>query len=256
MEEVRVGTAGWSIRKEQKPLFPEGGSQLQNYSARLKAVEINSCFYRDHQDSTYQRWAQETPPDFRFAVKLSKVLTHEQELRQGAKSLTTTLQNLMSLKTKLGCILVQLPPRLEYSGLDFGAFAEALRRVYEGPVVLEPRHRSWERSDSRRLATQFQVGRVIVDSPRFSPGEAFVDSDQDSDSQGLIYFRLHGSPDLYKSDYTDERLHSYELKIRGYQAIGFRVWCIFDNTTFGHATQNALRMREFLSSQQTTRSSI
>ena len=69
---IRVGCAGWSLRKEHFELFPATGSHLERYAARFNCVEINSSFYRSHRTATYSRWAEATPHDFRFAVKLPK----------------------------------------------------------------------------------------------------------------------------------------------------------------------------------------
>ena len=58
---MRIGTAGWSIPKEQAALFPPAGSHLERYGAVLNAVEINSSFYRPHRKATYERWSAAVP---------------------------------------------------------------------------------------------------------------------------------------------------------------------------------------------------
>src|SRR5947209_4980281 len=77
---VRLGIAGWAIRREHSHRFAEVGSHLQRYATLFKAVEINSCFYRPHRRTTYERWAASVPDTFRFAVKLPKAITHELRL--------------------------------------------------------------------------------------------------------------------------------------------------------------------------------
>src|SRR6201989_3016768 len=78
--EPRIGIAGWAIRREHSSRFSPIGSHLQRYASAFNCVEINSCFYRPHRRSTYERWAASVPDDFRFAVKLPKVITHELRL--------------------------------------------------------------------------------------------------------------------------------------------------------------------------------
>src|SRR5882672_7704627 len=77
---LRVGTAGWSVPSRYAAVVPPGGSHLERYARRLNVAEINSSFYRPHQRKTYERWAQSTPIDFRFSVKVPKAVTHERRL--------------------------------------------------------------------------------------------------------------------------------------------------------------------------------
>jgi uncharacterized protein YecE (DUF72 family) len=77
---VFVGTAAWAIPKQYQDAFPTDGSHLVRYANRFDGVEINSSFYRPHRLSTYQRWADDVPEHFRFAVKVPKTITHEGRL--------------------------------------------------------------------------------------------------------------------------------------------------------------------------------
>ncbi len=75
-----IGCAGWNLRKEFSDEFSGNGTHLERYAQRFNAVEINSSFYRPHRISTYQRWADATPNNFRFTVKLPKQITHIEHL--------------------------------------------------------------------------------------------------------------------------------------------------------------------------------
>jgi hypothetical protein len=66
-----IGTAAWTIPKDHRPSFTEGGSHLEMYGGKLNAAEINSSFYRDHKPETYERWAASVPEDFRFSADRS-----------------------------------------------------------------------------------------------------------------------------------------------------------------------------------------
>ena len=74
---IRIGTAGWTVPKAVAHAFPGEGGHLARYAGRLDAVEINSSFYRPHRPATYARWAECVPKDFRFAVKVPRLVTHE-----------------------------------------------------------------------------------------------------------------------------------------------------------------------------------
>jgi len=102
LEPLRIGTAGWSVPSRYAAEVPPGGSHLERYARRLNAVEINSSFYRPHQHKTYARWAQSTPPGFRFAVKVPKAITHESRLADCGARLDRFVAEVAGLGDKLG----------------------------------------------------------------------------------------------------------------------------------------------------------
>ncbi|HEX2615928.1 MAG TPA: DUF72 domain-containing protein, partial [Flavobacteriales bacterium] len=109
---VRIGVAGWALGKAVKGLFPEEGTHLARYAQVFNAVEINSTFYRMPRAGTLERWAASTPPDFRFAVKMPKAITHERRLAGAGRELMHFLEALEALGERCGPVLVQLPPSL------------------------------------------------------------------------------------------------------------------------------------------------
>src|SRR6476661_8928978 len=115
MHPIYVGVAGWPIPKPHAGLFPVEGSHLKRYAGRFNAVEINSSFYRPHRPATYARWAASVPADFRFAVKVPKVATHERRLVDVNDVLDSFLAEATQLGERLGPLLVQLPPSLSFS---------------------------------------------------------------------------------------------------------------------------------------------
>ncbi|GEO18509.1 hypothetical protein MAE02_62050 [Microvirga aerophila] len=82
--------------------------------------------------------------------------------------------------------------------------------------------------------TKRQVARVAAD-PQPHP-----DAKQPGGWCGLAYYRLHGSPKMYYSSYSDEAITQIAGELKGLQAKGTRTWCIFDNTAEFAATANAL----------------
>ena len=140
---IIVGTAGWSLSRADKPHFPATGTHLERYSALFGGAEINASFYRPLRPELYGKWAASVPAHFRFAVKVPKAITHEQRLLDCDWLLAPFLDQVEGLGDRLGCLLVQLPPSLEYEPSLAGAFFAVLRALYDGPVALEPRHPSW-----------------------------------------------------------------------------------------------------------------
>ena len=231
--EVRIGCAGWSIPKEHAGHFPEEGSHLARYARRLPAVEINSSFYRPHRPTTYARWAAETPEGFSFSLKVPKEVTHKRRLIDVDEPLDRFLGETAALGTKRGPLLVQLPPSLPFDDEVVGAFLDSLRRRYDGPLACEPRHASWFTPEASKRLVDSEVARVAAD-PAVVPQAA-----EPGGWGGLVYYRLHGSPKVYYSAYSDEYLQALAVTLRE-AANTAPTWCIFDNTAQGAATEDAL----------------
>ena len=230
---VRIGTAGWAIRREHTASFPGTGSHLARYAAQFNAVEITSSFHRPHRPSTYARWARETPDGFAFSVKMPRTITHQAKLTDAGAALTEFLGQCGALEDKLGCVLIQLPPSLAFT-TSAADFFDVFRSIYDGPAAVEPRHKSWFTPEVDTQLMSHRIARVAADPPigPFSPGGW----------HGFEYWRLHGSPKIYYSDYDAGFLNALHGRL------GRNAWVIFDNTVLGFATQNALslasRMRE------------
>ncbi|WP_245895163.1 DUF72 domain-containing protein [Devosia submarina] len=183
-----VGTAGWSVDRSLER-FDGEGTALERYASVFRAVEINSSFYRRHRPSTWQRWHDAVPDQFRFSVKLPKTITHERQLTDSAGELD----------------------------LFFGD--------------IEPRHISWAHEEAFRLLEQFSIGRVYADPQK--PELQFAPT-----PGRPCYLRLHGSPKIYYSPYSDESLAQYARLLAAHPGS----WCIFDNTASGAAIRDALKL--------------
>ncbi|MER8438624.1 DUF72 domain-containing protein [Mesorhizobium sp. M1312] len=229
-----IGTAGWSIPSRYKDLFPDSGSHLERYGDRLGAVEINSSFYKPHRRETYERWAGSVPQDFRFCVKVPKAVTHERRLADCGDLVETFRQQAGGLGHKLAALLVQLPPSLPFDPHVANDFFDLLRKQTDVKLACEPRHASWFEPDADALLTGFRVARVAADPARVPAAGT------PSGWPGLVYFRLHGAPRIYYSDYDTESLIEIRQRLDAASATGAEVWCIFDNTVKGHALGNAL----------------
>lgn len=235
---IFLGCAGWSLPREQWPRFPRQGTHLQRYAACLNAVEINSSFYRPHRPQTYERWAQSVPPGFGFSVKVPRLITHELRLHDCDKALDEFLSQCLQLGDRLGCLLVQLPPSLNYEAAIAAGFFTVLRQRFAGNVVLEPRHASWVQAEG--MLQEYQIGRVAADPPVIAEG------DVPRGWQGVRYWRLHGSPRIYHSAYEMDRLHALGEAMQRSSTEGVPTWCIFDNTASGHAVADALSLQALI----------
>jgi uncharacterized protein YecE (DUF72 family) len=237
--EASIGTAGWTIPSAYAKQFGGTGTQLLRYASQLNAVEINSSFYRSHRRQTYERWAGSVPEGFRFAVKIPKEITHECALVESDEHLDRFAAEVAGLGATLGVLLVQLPPSLAFDAAIAIRFFENLRTRFERRVgvACEPRHRSWCSQEADTMLSNLEVARVAADPPRCG-----ADSEPGG-WQGLEYHRLHGSPQIYYSNYDERALARTDRVLEASRARGAATWCIFDNTAAGAALGNALAVR-------------
>jgi uncharacterized protein YecE (DUF72 family) len=240
----RIGCAGWSIPRAHAARFPADGSQLERYAQVFDAVEINSSFYRPHQPATWRKWSDAVPADFRFAVKMPKAISHTARLRDCGELLDAFIAQVSNLGDKLGCLLLQLPPSLAWDAGVALPFFEQLRGVYRGPVACEPRHASWFNATVSRALREHAIARVAADPARL-PRAALPAGDR-----RFCYVRLHGSPRIYYDAYDAATLARLAVHLERPLAGRRECWCIFDNTALGHATGNALALRERLAARR------
>jgi uncharacterized protein YecE (DUF72 family) len=234
-----IGCAGWSLHKDVAAEFPEHGSHLERYAAVFPAVEINSSFYRPHQPQTYARWAASVPPDFRFSVKLPKSITHEARLRDIDALLDRFAGEAGHLGAKLGCVLVQLPPKGVFDEEVARDFLPRLRERLGCMLALEARHPTWFSDEASAVLREHGVTRVVADPPAGQPGPHVPTTEAG-------YIRLHGSPKVYYSRYPPEVLRQVEARIAALTRGGADCWCIFDNTAAFAAVPNALEVMRAL----------
>jgi uncharacterized protein YecE (DUF72 family) len=239
-----IGTAGWTLPRNEAAAFPGEGTHLQRYATLFTAAEINSSFYRPHRASTYERWASSVPNEFRFSVKMPKEITHSARLKEVEELLDSFLGGVQSLGKTLGCLLIQLPPSLAFEAAAAGHFFTTLRERYPGGLVCEPRHASWLQPDAEAMLTEFRVARVAADPDRPSG------AGEPGGWSGTRYFRLHGSPKMYYSCYSRTELVRVSEQLTRAQAEGSTVWCIFDNTAVGAATRNARELMDLVAEQR------
>jgi uncharacterized protein YecE (DUF72 family) len=235
-----IGTAGWAIPANDRPCFPADGTALQRYASVMPCVEVNSSFYRPHRRSTWERWAGSVPERFRFAAKIPKEVSHIRRLVDTREPLDRFLAEVGGLGDKLAILLLQLPPSFAFDARITASFLREITARTAACIVCEPRHASWFQPEADDLLAGNAVPRVAAD-PAKIPGAG-----RPGGWRGLSYWRLHGSPVMYRSTYNDARLRSYATPIAHDLSEGRPAWCVFDNTAASAALGDALRLRAML----------
>jgi uncharacterized protein YecE (DUF72 family) len=268
---VRIGISGWRYPPWRGVFYPPKLPQRQELafaSRMLPSIEINGSFYSLQRPESYARWYAHTPPDFMFAVKGGRYITHMRKLRNIEAPLANFLASgVFNLREKLGPILWQFPPSFRYDEERIGSFlrllpkdtGSALRLARkrdarlkgrtrlaidrERPLrhAFEIRHESFCAPSFVKLLRENHVSLVIAETARRWPMLEDVTAD-------FIYMRLHGDKELYRSGYGDKALERWAARIRAWQrgsepkdahkclqakpptAKARDIYCYFDNT--------------------------
>lgn len=231
-----IGTAGWNITRDNAFAFPEKGTSLDRYANVFRGVEVNSSFHRPHRASTWAKWASSVPDNFRFSVKIPKMITHERKLVDVENLIDQFASEVGALGSKLAVALVQLPPKLVLEPVVASKFFEKLRGSVSAKIVCEPRNASWFEKDAGDLLEKLHVARVAADPALGKlatvPGGW----------RGIAYWRLHGSPMMYRSSYSETDISHYAREMRTALDECMDTWCMFDNTASSAALNNALSL--------------
>lgn len=228
-----IGTASWSIPRELQHKFPSAKNKLQSYSQVFKGVEINSTFYNFHRLETFEKWYALTPHDFQFCLKLHREFSH-QRFVYNDQSLARFFDEARGLKDKFKVLLIQFPPKQEFNLDACQKLIDNIRLHYSGFIVVEPRHSSWTHKEAKTFFKANQLSKVVADPERCSLPSAY------ENAGGITYYRLHGSPVIYRSSYDPQVLEILSEILKDND------WCIFDNTASGHGTANALDLNSML----------
>lgn len=237
---VHIGTSGWHYDHWRGPFYPKNLAKrefLQFYQQQFHTVEINNSFYQLPSAKTLIDWRETVPPDFIFAVKGSRFITHMKKLKDPEPSVAPLLERIQLLGDRLGPILFQLPPRWHFNEERLRHFLEALPHDYR--YALEFRDPSWLNQEACHLLREHGAAFCIYElAGRVSPQEVTAD---------FVYLRLHGPGGAYQGRYDRQTLAGWAGSISAWAAQGKTVFCYFDNDEAGYAAQNALELQEMLS---------
>jgi uncharacterized protein YecE (DUF72 family) len=240
MRPVRIGCSGWNYDDWRGRLYPEGLAKrkwLERYAERFDTVEVNSTFYRLASKEAVGRWVEETPPDFLFALKASRYLTHVRRLRdirQGIERYYERIEPLLGTD-KLGPIVWQFPANFRR---DDALLAETLPLLPEGRHCFEFRHESWFDEAVYELLGAHDAALVIGDHPKwpFQARELTTD---------WTLVRLHHGRRGRRGNYSERELDAWAERIGRWRRRA-EVLVYLNNDWEGFAVENALYLKRRL----------
>jgi uncharacterized protein YecE (DUF72 family) len=233
---IYLGTSGYSYDEWKHGVFyPEGlknREMLSFYAHTLNSVEINYTFRRFPSENTLRTWRSETPDAFRFTLKGSQRITHYKRLADADEEVRAFLDRAALLGERLGPVLFQCPPTLEYDRRLIEAFVGYLPPATR--VAMEFRHESWRAA--RELLREQGVAWCVAQTDERDPRA------QDLSWEPFGFLRLR------KTAYSDEELASWAERIRGALEAGGDVFCYFKHEGEGASPRMAKRLEAMLGS--------
>jgi uncharacterized protein YecE (DUF72 family) len=207
-----VGTSGWSYRSWRPGFYPaevKPAEFLRYYSERFPSVELNATGYRLPAEEQFRRWAEQTPPGFRFAVKLNA-----HQLRQAA----TFEERVRLLGDRLGPVRILVGSARDEGllALTLGSFDSDFR------IAFDFRHDSWDGIDGELPENAVRVGALEASAP-------------------FRYLRFREPP------YDEPELARLAEQVRPLLVDGVEVYAYFRHEEEPSAPQYAERLLELLS---------
>jgi uncharacterized protein YecE (DUF72 family) len=238
-----IGTSGYVYPHWRNGVFYPPGlrprDELAWYARWFRTVELNNPFYRVPTAESFARWRDATPDDFRFAVKVNRLVSHALRLRDAAAPLADFLERASALRPKLGPLLVQLPPTF---ALDLPTLQAFLAGLPEGGRwVLEPRHPSWQIPAAYEALGRRGVALCVPVGGRVQPDLVTTAS--------FTYLRMHAGAGA-EGRFDVEELRPWAARIRGLRQAGKDVYVYFNNDREGHAVRDARRLLELLARER------
>jgi uncharacterized protein YecE (DUF72 family) len=243
--DIKLGCSGWDYRDWEYSFYSgKDKSKLSAYSEVFRTAEINSAFYSYPSEELIYDWMKDTPPDFKFSVKLNRLITHEKQLNLVKNVKTDILRFCALIKPmqdagKLSCILIQLPPAMEFEARMLEEFLGILPEGFR--YALEFRNKTWVNRgiEARKILRQFNVASVMVDEPLL-PVETELTAD-------FAYIRWHGKGKRiwYNYRYSREELSAWEKRIEKISK-EVEVFGYFNNHYQGYAPENCIEILEML----------
>lgn len=231
---VIIGTSGWQYKDWKERFYPKTVPQkawLEFYAERFQTVESNNAFYMLPKKETFKSWADRTPDDFLMAVKMNRYLTHIRRLKESAEPVERFFEHATKLGSKLGPVLLQLPPNLK---TDLHSLDETLTNIKRrAPVAVEFRHETWFTDETRSLLEQHDAALCMADrgSKAISPFWRTTPA--------WSYLRFHQGAAAPWPCYGRSSLRTWAERLAAEWGPEADIWVFFNNDPGGCALRDA-----------------
>ena len=216
---VRIGIGGWTYEPWRGRFYPSDLTQkreLEYASRKLTTIEINGTFYGTQRATSFEKWHDETPDDFVFALKAPRFATHRRVLAEAGDSIERFFSSgVLALKDKLGPINWQFAPTKQFDAEDFDGFLNLLPKQLDGRAIrhaVEVRHESFRHPEFISLAREHGVTVVVAGDSNYP---------QIADITGsFVYARIMGTVEEESLGYSGQALNTWAVRAKQWAAGG------------------------------------
>jgi uncharacterized protein YecE (DUF72 family) len=230
--EWHIGCSGFHYREWKEIFYPKGlasNKWFEFYRQHFNTLESNVSFYRLPLLTTLLKWHDESTADFSFSVKAPRMITHYKKMQAVADDLSVFYERIdKGLQEKLHCVLFQFPPTFAYSKENLEHLIAVLNPSFNN--VVEFRHISWWDETVYEQLQENGITFCNMSHPKFP--DSFIHTSP------ILYFRFHGSPEIYRSAYAHKYLDDIIKKIKADKNIR-SAYLYFNNTAGPAAIENA-----------------
>jgi uncharacterized protein YecE (DUF72 family) len=236
---LHLGTSGWTYAHWRGRFYPEKLAQrnwFEFYCRHFGTVELNASFYRIPNAGAVDGWNQRSPDHFRFAIKISRLISHIKRLHDCDHEIRWFFDTFAPLDKKIAIYLLQLPPG---AGFDPVLLENFFTRLPSGVrVAVEFRNKSWYRDETYRLLENTPHAFCIHDWDGLGTERIVI--------HNTAYIRFHGTESRYAGDYPDEQLNGWASWIKDQLRLNTAVFGYFNNDLNGFAVKNCLKLKELV----------
>lgn len=235
-----IGCSGFHYKEWKETFYPKSLPQKQwfdYYAKHFNTLELNVTFYRFPTLKSLHNWYDKSPEGFSFSSKVPRSITHYKKFEETENMLKDFYQVLKEgLKEKLSCVLFQLPPQISFSN-------EMLKKIISQTDasfnnVIEFRNSTWWRDDVKTILKENHISFCGVSFPKISFDDAVINTP-------LCYYRFHGVPKLFYSEYDQAFIKKIHEQIRKDSTVK-NAFIYFNNTASLAALHNASYFQELI----------
>jgi uncharacterized protein YecE (DUF72 family) len=245
MQKVKwhIGCSGFSYKEWKEEFYPKGLAQSKwfaYYTEHFNTLELNVTFYRFPTLKSLEGWYAKAPDGFSFSAKVPRSITHYKRFVETETMMSDFYGTLREgLKEKLSCVLFQLPPSLSYNEEKLEKILQHVDPSFLN--VIEFRHESWWREDVKKILAKHKISFCGVSFPKISIDDAVVNTP-------LCYYRFHGVPVLFHSEYDPSFIEKIYQQISGHKNVK-EAFIYFNNTASFAALHNAKYFQQLIRSE-------
>ena len=234
-----IGCSGFHYKHWKEIFYPKDVPQrlwFEYYCQHFNTLELNATFYRFPRLPMMINWYKKSPATFLFSVKAPRAITQYKKLNDCEKFLSDFYNTVEEgLKEKTGCVLFQFPPNYHYTEEHLEKIISNLNPQF--PNVVEFRHSSWWNEEVYTILGKNKISFSGMSHPSLP--------DKIVQNTGLLYYRMHGVPQLYQSPYTLPGLKKMVKKIDSSKIVQ-SAFIYFNNDIGGNAIKNAKEMKKLV----------